>query len=119
MPVQRVNITIPEDLAVRLEPYKDLINVSAVCAQTLDEVIKAFEWQKEQAGGELPKPIFAGNEEIDYLVKDLDRQLETYEMEIARLRKNIRNGKWNRIGECHVPDVQVQRLIGKISAMIP
>lgn len=119
MPTQRVNITLPEDLAARLEPYRNILNLSAICTETLKEVVSAFELRKQQAGGDLPKVLFAGNEEIDYLLKDLDHQLETYEMEIARLRRNIRNAKWNRIEECHVPDVQVQRMIGKISALLP
>ena len=38
----RLSITIPNDLAKRLEPYRDRINISKVCSECLEKELSVL-----------------------------------------------------------------------------
>lgn len=49
----RIMITIPAELAERLEPYRGRFNISAVCADALRQQVESMDAQERQRDNEL------------------------------------------------------------------
>ena len=76
--MHRVNISLPEEIMLRLEPIKDRINISQVCREAIEGRIATFERASEQGGTALD-------------VNDL----------ITRFRKEraLVEGRWENLGK--------------------
>ena len=57
----RISISIPDELAARLEPVKDHLNVSQVCRDALEHRITAFEGTAGPPWGTSPPPRIPRN----------------------------------------------------------
>lgn len=68
MAATRVSITIPDDLAERLEPYRDRMNISKVCARAIERELSDLT--------ELPAAVEELNETIARLRMEKDEREE-------------------------------------------